>query len=52
MDKTIFLICLWFVIIICSLGLIMLFGKPIKKEGLIRLLIAVTSGSIISYFLI
>ena len=52
MDKIIFLICLWFVIIIGSLGLIKLFGKSIKKEGLIRLLIAVTSGSIASYFLI
>ena len=52
MDKIIFLICLWFVIIIGSLGLIKLFGKPINKEGLIRLLIAVTSGLIASYFLI
>ena len=52
MDKILFLICLWFVIIIGSLGLIKLFGKPIKKVGLIRLLKAVTSGSIISYFLI
>ena len=52
MDKKIFLICLWFVIIIASLGLIKLSGKPIKKEGLVRLLIAVTLGSITSYFLI